>query len=845
MPTKTPHVGLSPGVRIFALSLAAFALAGGCLSFLGWALDIFRLTDWFDRGISIQPNSTLAVMAGGASVLCLVMGHPRLAAIPGMVSLFFGAATLFQMFSGVNLGTDELFLFGRPWGNTATVSPGRMGLPGSVCFTLLGLAALVVGRGARGRKATVVLALAATCLATLSVLGYLYHANQLYTLPRYTAIALQNSIMIIAIGLGLVATQTDQPPMRIVMENSGAGLLVRRALPIIILVPILLAWLRTLGEEAGLFDAGMGRSLLILLLLFIMIGGLWWIVRPLARHESELREAQARQALLAEVGQQFGRGEDAGATLGMVCRQVARHFGVSRAGYSRVDQESRRITIEHDYAEAGMTPLEGVFPLAEDSGFSQQEANGRQETVVSDLSSRPARREENERFFPPPGARAILVIPLVRGGQWVADFWLTHHEARPWSAADVTLMRTLADRVQAAVENWEFIRQLQRANVQLLQASRMEALGRLAGGLAHDFNNQLQAMSGFASFIQRDPDVQNQSRRDLEQIQKSVERIASLIRQLLAFSRQQVLITEVIELGSAVVDSLTLLRQFLGPTIELRVETGQQPLWVKVDRSQFHQVLVNLIINARDAMPEGGTVTITVVPVDGSELARSWRGVAPGSYSCLSVSDTGVGVAEADLPYIFEPFFTTKALGQGTGLGLATVHGIVSQSGGHIDVRSEPGAGASFRVLLPLTEEPAPTPARPPAGPMAGRAGSRILVVDDEPMIRDILVRSLQSSGYNVTAASNGSEAITCLEGAAFDLVISDVVMPVMGGAELGRIMARRFPDLPLILISGFPLDASFTAAERPPMFLPKPVRIEELLSAVAGRIGGLTTARE
>lgn len=379
-----------------------------------------------------------------------------------------------------------------------------------------------------------------------------------------------------------------------------------------------------------------------------------------------------------------------------------------------------------------------------------------------------------------------------------------------------------------------------RAEEALRQASKMEAIGALAGGLAHDFNNQLYAVSGFAHFIGRDPSLSPSARADLLEIQKTTERMASLTRQLLAFARQQVLSPETLDLNGAVNDTSPMLQRLIGSatTIELALAPG--PKWVRMDRAQLVQVLLNLVINARDAMPNGGRIQIRTETLEvspGQVVNRLQLPVEPGGYAELAVTDAGQGIPPEHLPHIFEPFYTTKEVGIGTGLGLATVDGIISQSGGHIQVRSTLGKGTTIKIRLPLCAEPAPSPPSGSSPVHQERSFGRILVVDDEEAIRAVVSRMLQAEGYEVLRARDGKEALRELQevGGAVDLVITDLVMPGMGGRVLGRELARRYPGLPLVWMSGHPKDVEFPREmpghEYP--FLMKPVSPAALLETV------------
>src|SRR5688500_186654 len=327
---------------------------------------------------------------------------------------------------------------------------------------------------------------------------------------------------------------------------------------------------------------------------------------------------------------------------------------------------------------------------------------------------------------------------------------------------------------------------------QLLQSQKMEAVGRLAGGVAHDFNNILTAISGFGEFALADLDDPSgdDPRADIEQVLAAAQRGGALTRQLLAFSRQQVLQPLVLDLNAVVTALSPMLARLIGTHVRLQMAPAQQLGAVKADPNQMEQVLVNLVVNARDAMPNGGTVTIETADVELDEIyASTHDGVRPGSYVMLAVTDSGVGMDAATRARAFDPFFTTKAPGKGTGLGLSTVYGIVKQSGGSVEVYSEPGRGTSVKVYLPRSDERADrhSPARGVAG--TPNVHATILLVDDDPHVAAASRRALERAGYVVLSASNGREALEVAERhrERIDLLVTDLVMPEMGGRELAR----------------------------------------------------------
>ena len=634
-----------------AAALGWYALGAGLLSLMGWVLDVRRLTAW-GGAISIQPNSALAATAAGAGLVLLAHGRRR-AVVPFAVLIsLIGLATLFEHAGGVDLGIDALLTFGRPWAGTATVAPGRMGPPGATSWTLLGIGLLLALGGQRARQAGAALGLTTIVFAALAIIGYLFRANPLYTVAPLTAIALQTATMIMAAGAGLVAALPDSQPMRTLVERSAAGLLARRALPFVIVVPVVLGLLTIHGREAEWFDRGLGYSLLVLALIVVMSAVLWWCVAAVWAHERALEEA------------------------------------------------SRTV------------------------------------------------RDNEARFR---------------------------------------------------------------------QTAKMEAIGRLAGGVAHDFNNQLNAVMGFATFAARDPAIGARARNDLEEIFKATER----------------------------------------SHIEMRLDLTADPTWVRVDRAQLLQVLMNLAINARDAMPKGGRLGIRTGRLEVSARERPGEvagGETPGVFVLLAVSDNGAGIRSEHLPHIFEPFFTTKEQGQGTGLGLATVHGIITQSQGQIRVESRAGEGAEFTVLFPAVAAPSDAPeatdGRPrvtDGRPEITRRSVRLLVVDDEDAVRSVVSRTLEEEGYEVSPARNGREALECLAGSGrMDVVLTDVVMPELGGRELVERLAADYPGLPVIWMSGHPHDAAFAdggpAGAHP--FLQKPFPTDVLVRTVEGLLARRTPAR-
>jgi PAS domain S-box-containing protein len=341
---------------------------------------------------------------------------------------------------------------------------------------------------------------------------------------------------------------------------------------------------------------------------------------------------------------------------------------------------------------------------------------------------------------------------------------------------------------------------------QLQQSRRMEAVGRLAGGIAHDFNNLLTIIKGYAELAVQRAGIQPELRADVQQIENASERASALIRQLLAFSRRQVLQPKILDLNTIVLGLDKLLGRLIGEHIEMVTRCGANVGHVKADPAQIEQVIMNLVVNARDAMPKGGRLTVETVNVElDSTYARDHVSVKPGSYVMLAVSDSGTGMSPETVAHIFEPFYTTKESGQGTGLGLSTVYGIVKQSGGYIWVYSEPGKGTTFKVYLPRVAEKVDKPDVVEL-PVAARGNETILLVEDEEAVRELASRILSAKGYSVVAAKSVKEAEQFSEKHAgkIHLLLTDIIMPGTSGRELARRITARHPRTRVLYMSGY-----------------------------------------
>ncbi|MBI3288218.1 MAG: response regulator, partial [Elusimicrobia bacterium] len=393
-------------------------------------------------------------------------------------------------------------------------------------------------------------------------------------------------------------------------------------------------------------------------------------------------------------------------------------------------------------------------------------------------------------------------------------------------------------------------RDMQVLRSQLRQAQKMEAIGRLAGGIAHDFNNLLTGISGYSGFLLEGLPAQDPRRADAEQIQKAGQRAAALTRQLLTFSRQQVPAPKVIDLNAVICDLEKMLRRLIGEDIILATMLGKDAGRIRADPGQIEQVIMNLVINARDAMPRGGRISIETANVDfGEDGARGHPAARPGSYVKVTVSDTGCGMSAGLISRIFEPFSTTKEHGKGTGLGLSMVYGIVKDCGGMIRVHSEPGRGSAFKVYLPRVEGEVEREARAPAPTARARGTETILLVEDDDMVRKFVLRVLGLGGYSVLEASSPNEALRiCREyEGPIHLLIADIVMPVMRGDDLARKLGAMRPEMRAMFTSGYTESSAVhrEALGSEDAYIQKPIEPGELASKVRALLDRPPTAKK
>lgn len=576
------------------------------------------------------------------------------------------------------------------------------------------------------------------------------------------------------------------------------------------------------------------------------------------------RQTEDRRSAILALGDGLRQLSDPVEMSALATRILGETLDVSRAGYGVIDRAAETIRIDRDWMQPGSASIAGLLHFREYGSYIENLKRG--ETVaIADARADP-RTSETSEMLEAIHARSFINMPLVDHGDFVALIFVNHRDVREWSDSDIAFMRDIADRTQAAIERRhaeaslaelaasleqqviDRTRESEDAQEQLRQAQKMEAVGQLTGGLAHDFNNMLAGVSGGLEMIAH---RLSQGRPEeigkyLEMAQAGTKRAAALTHRLLAFSRRQTLDPKPLEIDRLVANMADFLRRSVGPAVDVEV-VSQDGIWTALlDASQVENALLNLSINARDAMPDGGTVTIATENATIDERSARAFDLEPGDYVRLSVTDTGSGMSAETQARAFDPFFTTKPLGEGTGLGLSMIYGFVRQSGGQIRIDSQLGAGTTMSLYFPRVadrlgaDDEAPDQTTDDAGEGGGET---VVVVDDEPIIRLLIADVLEEMGYSAVEAGDGHEGLATLETLRkVDLLITDVGLPKgMNGRQLADAARVSRPDLKVLFITGYAENAVLGDGSLEPgmHIMTKPFKMDALAAKVRELVHG------
>jgi len=747
----------------------------GVLVLCGWAFDVAGLRQIHPALGGMKVNAAIAFLLAGTALALYHRGDPRRSvsrALSGGVSVI-GALTLVEYMPGADLGIDELLFADL---EDAT-DPGRMSPTTAGSFLALGLAlVLTTGRPRIGHMLAEWLALGAGLISLLALLGNLYGVRALYAVGDYEEVAMNPAVTMFVCSGSILCARPTRGLMSVVSSDGPGGSLARRLLPAAILLPAIIGGLLIVGEHVGLFDVEHETALFAASSIVCFTALTWWTASATLRVDVARRAAQ--EAVRASE-------EDLATTLNSIGDAVIATD--TRGHVTRMNPVAEQLT-GWSFDEARARHLDDVFHIVSES------TGGKVESPVSRVL-----RDGQVVGL----ANHSLLIPRAGEPRAIADSGAPIHDGG--SLRGVVLVFRDVSEDRRALET------LRQAEAQLRQSQKMEAVSRLAGGIAHDFNNLLTVIISYGYMLQRRAPPGDPRSEDIAELVRAANRAAELTRQLLAFSGRQVMQPTVVDLESVIHAMMNMLRRVIGEDVQLDILVEKPLDPVHVDPGQTEQVILNLVINARDAMPQGGRITITTTNFDVDEVfAAAHPPVRAGAYVRMSVRDTGVGMDEATVAHVFEPFFTTKEAGKGTGLGLPTALGIVEQSGGHILVESAPGRGTAFDVYLPRHNDRVDATRAPAVVPVASSGHETVLLVEDDDQVRALICSVLRTNGYVVLEAPTPGDALLIAEQYehAIDLLLTDVVMPRMSGRQLAERLSQLRPTMRVLFMSGHTDDA-------------------------------------
>lgn len=766
----------------------ALGIAGiSVVTLAGWALDNDALKSGIPGLVAVNPlTATLFLLSAVLLALNWEQRFPRavrqcLAAIVGI-----SAFSCFVSYFTGQRGIDRM-LFENVCGDN------RMAPNTAVNFMLLAIAFFAIEVKTHYRYLIAQsFALIVLTGALISLVGYLYGAEFLYGVGPYIPMALLTAMLF---GLSAVGFLMINPRVGVagaLLSPFAGGLMARRILPAGIIIPIVLGALRVAGQHAGYYDTEFGAAVMVVVTVVLLAGAILFTAATLNRADAERETAMQTIRLYADIVRQLPIGLTIWRLEEADRKDILRLIDANPAA-----SELLGIQLE---PSIGQTILE-AFPSLDQATVSAycDVAKGDQRHELPELQYGDHRVANNYwcvKAFPLPGRCMATAFENVTQRKLADD------EIKK-------LNQQLAERVEQRTAQKQAAEDALRIKEeQLRQSQKMEAVGQLAGGVAHDFNNLLTIILGYSDVLGESPTLSAEQQHEmLGEIHCAAERAADLTRQLLAFSRKQVLDPKILNLNEVVAGMNKMLGRLIGEDIAIHTNFARELQLISADPGQIEQVIMNLAVNARDAMPQGGDISFTTENVDLDEnYAQSHAEVTPGSYVMLAISDTGCGMDEATRRRIFEPFFTTKEVGKGTGLGLATVYGIVKQSGGHIWVYSEVGQGTVFKIYFPAVDVPGETNRRATVDDSVLRGNETILLVEDEQGVRALARRVLELFGYTVLEAKDPLEAIQLSRShnGPIDLLLTDVIMPQMNGKKLSEVLVPERPEMKVLFMSGY-----------------------------------------
>jgi two-component system, cell cycle sensor histidine kinase and response regulator CckA len=783
--------------RISAPRIGGYLLTALGLSVLvGWIWHWTALLTVIPNQISMKANTAIGFLCAGLALLLITPTHRTSrsrAAATGLaiIVIAVGLLSLVEYLLHRNLGIDQLF-----FADTQFPFPGRMAPITTVNFCLAGSSLLLLALSGKHATWAQLLSLLSGLSALLAIIGYLYGVPLLYGSVEYTSMALNTGIGFLILSVATVHCHPSQGMMAVFNGRHAGSWLSRWLLPVAIIAPAVLGGIY-LHSKFSLTNVRLALACLMVSQIVLFVILIWVLAFHLSRSERDKTSA----SLALEESEKKYRAIFEEALIGIFQTGPDGHY---------INANPAMATM------LGYDSPEELFESVTD--------------IAQQLYVDPQRRQELTRSLERDGVVRNFECQLYRKDR-----------RKIWVVANLRAVRKDGFVVYEGTN--QDITERKQLEAQLIQAQKMEAVGRLAGGVAHDFNNAIGVIVGYSALLQECLPPNDNSQRYAEEIGKAGHRAAALTRQLLAFSRKQVIQPTILDLNAVVAETEKMLCRLIGEDIEMVFVPSSDLGRVKADLGQIGQILMNLAVNARDAMPQGGRLLIETAnaELDAANLIQQ-PFAKPGRYVMLSVSDTGSGIDKDTQAHIFEPFFTTKAPGQGTGLGLSTVYGIVKQSEGYVWVYSELGKGARFKIYLPRVDAAA-EPISPVHDAASVGGAETILLVEDDDAMRELTRSCLEGGGYVVLSATNAESAIdtATAHNAPIHLLVTDVVMPGISGPELAKSLSSSRPETKVLYMSGYAAEliAQQGILDRQISLLDKPFTKEALLRKVRQVLDG------
>lgn len=769
----------STAPRIISAAFLLLTLAGGLLSLCGWAFDIERFKDWWDTGITIKANTSIAIVACSVALLShLFLKTHQIARALGMFVAALGFATLTQHFTGLNLGIDTLIFVEQP-GSPATSSPGRMGPPACMSFMAIGFALVLLTGKNRNRVAASALALAVLIISALSLVGFWYGAAAMYSIPRLTGISLQTATMLAMLSLGIIASSPDSQPLKMLFEDSDAGMLARRAIPAAIVIPLLLGWLRVQGFRRGLYDEAFGTALRTIMEMAVLAGALWWSLQAFRSRDLQRRRAESERQ---EVEQRMRSVLDASAVSFTILAPV---------------RDASGMVVDFTWAYLNTAAAKMI-------GKNAADVIGQRVTVIA-----PDRWSEPDLF-------ERFVGVAVRDE--VHEFETHSPLAKGW-------FQVIASPLNGSVAVWSAdVSQRKRQELELVDADRRK--DEFLATLAHELRNPLAPIRQAALVASKPAITEAQRQWCNDVIERQVQHMSLLLEDLLDVSR---ITRGSLQLRrqpaslSALIDNAV---ETARPLIErrkhrLNLDLPAQQVVLDVDPLRMSQVVSNLLNNSAKYTNAGGTIDVSAAVVNDALV--------------LSVRDNGIGIANDDFGLLFKMFAQVKAAKDrsegGLGIGLALTRGLVELHGGTIEASSAgPGKGSTFTIRIPnvVLSSDLGRAASPPAKVALSR---RILIADDNVDAAVSLAMLLRQDGHEVDVVHDGESAIAAFAAGKPDAALLDIGMPRLSGNEVAKRLRDIDKSVLLIAITGWgqSADRDQSAAAGFDHHLTKPVDYQTL----------------